>query len=603
MGLLVLIGTPAGPDSELSGKPMVSRAAKDSVFSSLFVSDGGATPRVSDGSSEPDRSSESRPSVRPSVRPSLSRHAISSSPDLSQNVYEVRSFNTSPLEFPVDALKHPFVRFGNTLPMQLARTKVDRGQGLKISVFGGSVTAGRSCAVDRRGLRVYKAERPCAWPAQLRIWLQRQFPHSNNSFEVYNFGSGGCTTASALPVAAMRVRSLQPDLVIWDYSLNDCSGFASARLRALASQHPDSKAPPSPELVREVRKKDERDSDGFRKSRSHQGKTVALAGELFVRLVLELVPKAMLVMVFAGPPRAWSGELGWAIADCQEAFLPVAAHYGVSVVSYFDLVDQHEASYLERGGVRMAKEPGKLWSLPEGVRVPWMYKGKWQDHRHPTRYTHLYIAYVLAAFLQASGSIGVDENDLADLSLPGKPVPLPHPLAKQSELDRWPVCTQPLTSYIAQEVFRTGNASGINGKEWNLMEDVPGKPGWISTELHTTISFSVTFGQHPALAVTYLSSYEGLGEVMVRLGQSRHKYKVSGTWADRTSQANTIFFRPADKFRFGIDLTAPAEALGGDGLGGFEVRAERTYDLSLTLMPNSKRADWNKFKILAVFSC
>jgi len=407
-----------------------------------------------------------------------------------------------------------------------------------------------------------------------------------------------------LSVIAMRVQSLQPDIVIWDFGLNDCSAFKSARLRALSEKNPNDKSPLAPHLVEEARTADKKDPV-YVKSMSTLGKGVALGAELFIRLLLELLPEVMIIMMFAGPPRSWSAEVGWGAADCQEYFLPVAAHYGVSVVSYLNLVDLHEASYMKRGGVRLAKEPGKLWSLPSSVFVPVLYRGVWQDHRHPTQFTHKYMAYVLAAFLQAAGAIGSGEEDLADLpvALPSKTVAMPPSLASQSALAKWPVCTKPLTSYIADEVLRTGNSAGITAKGWNLSEDVAGKPGWIGAEVETSISFSVAFGPKPALAITYLCSYEGLGDVKVQLGQSKDRYTVPGIWVDRTSQANTLFFRPADPYHFGIALTADDEAYGGDGLGGFGVKANSKHELSLTLQPNKKNKTWTKFKILAVFSC
>ena len=102
-------------------------------------------------------------------------------------------------------------------------------------------------------------------------------------------------------------------------------------------------------------------------------------------------------------------------------------------------------------------------------------------------------------------------------------------------LDQWPVCIQPLVTYIADEAYRSTVANHIMSKGWDLMEDVPGKPGWISTKAHSMISFPLVFGPHPALALTYLSSYEGVGSAVVSLEGGKGEYVVNAKWKDKTS--------------------------------------------------------------------
>merc|ERR1712224_1034317 len=116
--------------------------------------------------------------------------------------------------------------------------------------------------------------------------------------------------------------------------------------------------------------------------------------------------------------------------------------------------------------------------------------------------------------------------------------------------------------------------------------------GRISTTANAQISFPVKFGAEPALAISFLSSYQGLGTANVRLEKGKGRYDVSGIWSDKTSQANTIFFRAAEKWHIGIEYAALEEAFVGDGLGGFGVNPNSSHILHITLLQSKK---WQKF--------
>merc|ERR1712070_761391 len=103
-----------------------------------------------------------------------------------------------------------------------------------------------------------------------------------------------------------------------DFSMNDCSIFASQRLRALHLLDIKDLNPPALELVDKARKNDESDPS-FRKKLSGLRDHISTVVEVFMRLVRQIVPQAMLIMFFAGPPRAWSPEVGWSVYDCEQA--------------------------------------------------------------------------------------------------------------------------------------------------------------------------------------------------------------------------------------------------------------------------------------------
>ncbi|CAK9023902.1 Hypothetical protein SCF082_LOCUS16389 [Durusdinium trenchii] len=76
---------------------------------------------------------------------------------------------------------------------------------------------------------------------------------------------------------------------------------------------------------------------------------------------------------------------------------------------------------------------------------------------------------------------------------------------------------------------------------WTLYEDVPGKPGWISTEPGSVMQIDLCFGKLPTLTFTYLKSYEKMGAA--RLIMNGKSMEVSGLWDFKVSQSETFFFQ------------------------------------------------------------
>ncbi|CAK0802355.1 unnamed protein product [Prorocentrum cordatum] len=122
---------------------------------------------------------------------------------------------------------------------------------------------------------------------------------------------------------------------------------------------------------------------------------------------------------------------------------------------------------------------------------------------------------------------------------------LPAPVGPQDQLDRMSGCLRPLTRYDAGEPASWREGIEARGG-WSLAEDVPGRPGWISTRVGSTISFRVRFGHRAVLSLGYLRSYEGVGSATVEaygarsnLRQSSPVKTLDGAWADRISNPVT----------------------------------------------------------------
>ena len=60
--------------------------------------------------------------------------------------------------------------------------------------------------------------------------------------------------------------------------------------------------------------------------------------------------------------------------------------------------------------------------------------------------------------------------------------------------------------------------------DWRLLEDRPGKPGWVTTVAGAAIEFELTFGQSPRVVVVYEVGYEGFGDATISLVQPTAAY-------------------------------------------------------------------------------
>lgn len=449
-----------------------------------------------------------------------------------------------------DVLRTGFVP--GELKIELLR-KLATSEPITVLTLGGSFTRGHGC-----GETPAQDERYCAWPARLERWWKAYLTPGVLSHWIHA-AEHGAGSVSALQRIGVMVHALarKPDLVILDFLVNDV----------------------------------------------FQGEDATVGYESLIRAIHELLPTAQIFSLEAG------------CRDCLkdkrviQRRRQVALHYGVPTIDYAAMVQVHN----KVDGVG----PDVLWpnSGDPQMDPPYVVVGSaWPDfvpscnatkatccpNNHPPWLVHQLvsdsIAFGLIQMLKKKGC-----------SRGNQPI-IQEPFHTQGELDAFPVCKKPLLWHDALAAMaRNGTASHdpiTDGGKWRLYEDKPGRPGWITTEQGSTITFPIEFGAQPILAVTYLRSYDHLGVAEVRFtaksGNSGTVH-LNGIWDKNYSLPNTAFFIDRGDGIHG-DLLGSALACDGynpydggwkDGSGG----NGKYYNVSISLVGGEK------FKILQVISC
>jgi len=99
---------------------------------------------------------------------------------------------------------------------------------------------------------------------------------------------------------------------------------------------------------------------------------------------------------------------------------------------------------------------------------------------------------------------------------------------------------RPLDRLTPNDGFPAENSTG-----WTFYEDVPGKPGWISTGDATDIVFDVHLATGIA-TVEYLSSYAGIGAVTCWIEGEDSSTHIDGHWNLAASLSNSATLRASD---------------------------------------------------------
>jgi GDSL-like Lipase/Acylhydrolase family len=155
-------------------------------------------------------------------------------------------------------------------------------------------------------------------------------------------------------------------------------------------------------------------------------------------------------------------------------------------------------------------------------------------------------------------------------------------------------CTAPATLYSAF----APPASGVSTGGWVLVEDRPGKPGWITTSNNATINFEIVFGSSAQLSVAWLRSYEGLGDAQMTLngrtvrlpglyGPDEAGGRISQTFLLTFSAYHSVF----------------QPELGLSGLLGFNVLPKSRHTLTFSTSPELAQENISKFKIVSISTC
>jgi hypothetical protein len=223
----------------------------------------------------------------------------------------------------------------------------------------------------------------------------------------------------------------------------------------------------------------------------------------------------------------------------------------------------------------------------------------WDAATHPNATIHQEFADVVASHFKRhfsfskSGTLKPFGGNVAqdvNISFWGKEV-----------LDKVPVCWRPRITFDAYLLFKIKREKVLTPtrtSSWDLVEDRPGKPGWITSTNGAVLEFPLMFGSSPMMSVTYLKSYEGLGDAEIRLnGQT---WKLKGLWDDpaheRLSVSETVVFHvsrtPSASYGKVKDLLY--------GVAAFGVRPYQKIPVQFVFHSQRKHS---KFKIISVVAC
>mmetsp|Transcript_98148 Transcript_98148/g.263787 ORF Transcript_98148/g.263787 Transcript_98148/m.263787 type:complete len:261 (+) Transcript_98148:1-783(+) len=260
----------------------------------------------------------------------------------------------------------------------------------------------------------------------------------------------------------------------------------------------------------------------------------------------------MLVSLFTGCPKCHR------MKPHQHA---IANHYNIPHIDYASLVLAH----------------------PEDPRI-------WNGKNHPDWMGHQLVADVIAGVWDK-----VLEKSCANADTDSHVWPSA-PFNKEEELALFPSCRHPMSWFSAFESIKPHSKvpqpSYLDG--WRLFEDRPGKPGWISetpsVNSRAIMRVPLKFGPEPKLAVTFLRSYEGMGDAdLVMNGRTA---TLHGLWGsenvEKVSQSFVAWFNA------GINLSQPQ--FGEGGANGFGIAPNQEAELEI-------QSSGNRFKIIELSSC
>ena len=165
------------------------------------------------------------------------------------------------------------------------------------------------------------------------------------------------------------------------------------------------------------------------------------------------------------------------------------------------------------------------------------------------------------------------------------------------------VCTVPVTAHSAYDKMAQSEINRDYHGPWKLIQDRPGKPGWISSVHGSNITFSVRFGPTPTLLVNYLRSYEGLGDAVLSLNNAQ--VILRGTWSRQVSSTSTFYSQAYAN----TVQTNDASDDNHYGIIGFSVKPYSDHELTLSF--NDCKQDCTvsvatakrKFKLIEIITC
>jgi hypothetical protein len=178
------------------------------------------------------------------------------------------------------------------------------------------------------------------------------------------------------------------------------------------------------------------------------------------------------------------------------------------------------------------------------------------------------------------------------------------PVADRESLDKIATCATPTSMFDAHLPFNSSRVAAVGG--WELREE-RGKPGWIIETPEglssNSLTFTITFGASPRLMVTWLRSYERLGDAELTINGKT--LTLPGLYRKRTGteecigcDASALNVNTSQAYLLTLqvqkNIWQPEQGL--NGLLGAGVASFSTHAVTL-------RGRSGKFKLLSIASC
>jgi hypothetical protein len=249
-----------------------------------------------------------------------------------------------------------------------------------------------------------------------------------------------------------------------------------------------------------------------------EASTFSVTTEALILKILHSDPTANLMMLATACP---------VCVDFRENELKIARHYHIPYVDYASLVEQRAQECKVRG----TEDPEiRSWTRDCALWTAGTHPG-WQAHQHVADA----IGYQMGRAL----------SDVCKAPLLPKPSVLNIPQSTFWARDAL-LKYLPCEKYSAQ--FSAANATMkrelVSSQGWNLMEDRKDKPGWISDQIGSRITFPLVFGSKPTIGIGFLRSYEKMGQASITIKEPDGKLsplgEIDGLWENREASKFSV---------------------------------------------------------------
>tara|TARA_B100000795_G_scaffold245197_1_gene210161 strand:+ start:2451 stop:4046 length:1596 start_codon:yes stop_codon:yes gene_type:complete len=350
--------------------------------------------------------------------------------------------------------------------------RIKTGQKVTVEALGGSMVTGfgTGCGAE------------CSYSALFASKLVK-----GQLLDYVNRAQGGMTTGGVLPMlpSLSTVHGKAPDLLIIDYSINDLHSEQDWRSSPFGADHSEQ---PLDNLTTSTQ-----NHSGTVTGQFSVFQKVFAATEQLLCFLLEERPTTSILLVET--PLCASNQAS------KRAHKIASGRYGVSFMEFGQLVLPTCSDRAELSAHAWGNQPLTALHPPVAAhRVIAEALGRWLElleERAETEYWE-------------SRLLGVPLEHLVAL-MPGL---IPQPVAPLALRQAYQICKTPLSVFDAHGRDAAGGFKPqIVSGDWQLTEDRPGKPGWVSTTAGSILEFNLSFGLSPRVAIVYTRGYDRFGDV------------------------------------------------------------------------------------------